>query len=167
MNLRRYLRPEMIALRMETRWEEPEDPNANLEKLRLRVKEEAIHELARLLAVSGRVGNESKLFTDLWNREKKATTAIGRGIAIPHVRTIQAKEMIMAVGLAPEAIPFDAPDGEPVRVFLAMVAPPYDDTLYLKSLKLIATIFSKDGTVDRLLTAEDVHDVIYTLGSVE
>jgi nitrogen PTS system EIIA component len=167
MNLRRFLRPEMIKLRMETRWVEPEDPEANLEKLRFRTKEAVIRELAVLLAGSDRVGNESKLFTDLWNREKKATTALGKGIAIPHVRTMQAKDLIIAVALSPEGIPFEAPDGDPVRLFLAMVAPPYDDTLYLRALKVISTVASTEGMLERLFTAKDPHEVIFILGSVE
>ncbi|MBI1848779.1 MAG: PTS sugar transporter subunit IIA [Planctomycetes bacterium] len=167
MNLRRFLRPELIKLRMETTWQEPDDPEANIERLHARLKEAVIRELAVLLAGSDRVGNDSKLFTDLWNREKKATTALGKGIAIPHVRTMQAKELIVAVGFAPDGIPFDSPDGEPVRVFLAMVAPPYDDTLYLRCLKTISTIVSTEGMLDRLLAAKDAHEVIFILGSVE
>jgi mannitol/fructose-specific phosphotransferase system IIA component (Ntr-type) len=167
MNLRRFLRPDLVKLRLDTRWEEPEEPPANVAKRIAETKEAVVHELARLLSASSRVGNESKLFTDLWNREKKATTAIGNGLAIPHVRTMQAKELILAVALSREGVPFDAPDGEPARVFLAMVAPPYEDTLYLRCLKQISTMFSQEGMVDRLLAAEDVHEVLRLFESID
>jgi PTS system fructose-specific IIC component len=167
MKLRRFLRPGLIRLRLETRMPEP-DPEAPEERARRDLKEEVIRELAALLEGSGRIGNPNRLFTDLWNREKKATTAIGGGVAIPHVRTLQAKEMVIAVALSPEGIDFDSPDGEPVHVFLAMVAPPYDDTLYLRIVRQIATMFQNDGRlVGRLLEAEGVHDVIYLLGNIE
>lgn len=167
MKLRRFLRPDLIRLELETRWHDPE-PEVPLERARKRCKEEVIRELSGLLAVSGRVGQTNRLVTDLWNREKKASTALGRGVAMPHVRTIQAKEMILAIALSREGIDFDAPDEGLVHVFVALVAPPYDDTLYLRVEKQIAEIFLHDGDLPgNLLDCTTVHEVIYLLGNAE
>ena len=53
-----------------------------------------------------------------------------------------------------------APDGEPVHLFFAMLAPPYDDRTYLKVYKDLALllldpehfeIFSRADTPDEIL----------------
>lgn len=167
MRLRRYLRPEMIRLDLDVGGDEldPELPAAKVQRL---MKERVMAELAELLAASGRVGKVNKLATDLLNREKKATTAIGDGIAMPHVRTPQAKELVMAVAISPTGIDFGAADGELVRIFIALVAPSHDDKLYLRVVKEIAEVLSSQedgewGVREQLLHAESPEDVIWAL----
>ncbi|MBI3271265.1 MAG: PTS sugar transporter subunit IIA [Planctomycetes bacterium] len=163
MQLTRYLRPAQVKLDLDTR-HDPErqaelSPHRYLESL----KESVLAELAELLDASGKVGNKSKLLTDLINRERKATTAVGKGIAIPHVRTMQAKDFVIAFARSVEGLDLDAPDKQPVHFFLALVAPPYDDQKYLKVYRRIATLFTDEEVVRELLAAEDVHGIIKTL----
>lgn len=173
MNIARLLDVNLIKLRMETQPggtdsgsedEEPEEPTA---RQRRDAKEAVLDELVGILEKSGRIGNRNKLLIDLINRERKATTAIGYGIAIPHVRTMQAKEMIIGVGIAPEGYDFDAPDGEPVRLFFVMAAPPYDDTLYLRVFKALAEVLRFDYFRERLLAAEQEYDIIRAFQEME
>ena len=121
MNFRRFLRPESVRLEMRTRLEPegelPPDFAPGDRRNLARIQESVIEELAELLSKSGEVSNPSRLFRDLFNREKKAATSVGQGIAIPHVRTLQAKSFIMAFGRSAEGLPFETPDGEPVRLF--------------------------------------------------
>ncbi|MCE9581693.1 MAG: PTS sugar transporter subunit IIA [Planctomycetes bacterium] len=159
MNLTRYLKPAQIKVELTTLPSPPPD-GASPDKHRWELKESALSELCDLLDSSGKTGNKSKLLTDLVNREKKSSTAVGRGVAIPHVRTMQAKELILAVGRSSAGIDFDAPDGEPVRLFFAMVAPPYDDQLYLKIYKEIGSLILNDESRQRLLDAKNEHEII-------
>jgi mannitol/fructose-specific phosphotransferase system IIA component (Ntr-type) len=138
---------------MEARVEPPEEEEYDREKHVARVKEAVIQELAGLLAGTGRVGNANKLFLDLWNREKKASTAVGHAIAIPHIRTRQVKEPIMGFARSSEGYDFLAPDGEPVRIFIVIVGPSFDPDQYLKIYKAIAEMFRYDGIRERLFEA--------------
>ena len=131
-----------------------EDPTGSIRYLRS-LKEDILGEIADLFEASGQIGNRNKLLTDLVNRERKATTALGNGVAVPHVRTMQAKSMVVALLRSPEGIYFDAPDEEPVHFFFAMVAPPYEDQTYLKLYKSIAKLFSNESVVDELKTADN------------
>ena len=140
-------------------------PDISPETLTRRLKERILAELVELMKKSGRVGNPSKLLTDMINRERKATTGIGHGIAIPHVRTMHAKQLIMAAALCPEGIDFGAIDTQPVYFFLAMVAPKYADTLYLHLYKKIAKFFRCDWALPLLLKAKNEHEVIHILSS--
>lgn len=159
----------MIKLEMDTVFEQLEgEEQAVLTIKRVQERKEAIiSECVELLDLSGKVGNKNKLLKDLFDREKKATTAIGKGIAIPHVRTMQAKELIMAIARSTEGYDFDAPDGEPVHIFVAMAAPPYDDNLYLRVFRALAQIFSYEGVYERIMAAKQPYDIIRVIQETE
>jgi PTS system fructose-specific IIC component len=161
------MKPEMIRLDMQCEFAPPADDSGYSKKQLAGMKEAILEELADLLDFSGKVSNKRKLVNDLFNREKKATTAIGHGIAVPHVRTMQAKEFAIAIGRKAEGYEFDAPDGLPVRLFFCMAAPPYDDTLYLKVFKALAERLQYQEFVDNLLTASDPHLIIRAFKELE
>jgi len=163
----RYLRSELIKLDLETKVERDPETGELTGRRLLDAKRRLLAELVELMDRSGRVGNPSKLITDLFNREQKASTAIGHGIAVPHVRTYQAKELIIAVGRSVEGIEFDAPDGEIVHMFFVMAAPPYDDKLYLRVFKALAENLRYDYFRDRLLRAQEASDIIGAFREME
>lgn len=167
MRLTKFLKPELIELDLKSRMPAEIDPDANLERIRREHKESVVRELAQLLCRSRDVANEKKLFIDLWNREKKATTGVGDGIALPHVRTMQARQFIMAIARSSSGIDFDAVDGKPVHLFIAMVSPPYDDHLYLKIYRQIGRMFARGTLKERILSAESADEVIALMGSVD
>lgn len=167
MNVSRLLDPALIKLSMETRiLVDPENPVKSARRRRSD-KEAILDELVSLLENSGKVGNRSKLLTDFVNRERKASTAIGFGIAIPHVRTYQAKELIIGIARSAEGYDFDAPDGELVRLFFVMAAPSYDDNLYLRVFKALAEVLQFDYFRRRLLDAESEYDLIRAFQEME
>lgn len=145
LNFRKILKDSAMRFELRTRTvpddtdplDEDFDPHA--ERNQQRIREEVLTELCELLETTGAVANPSRLLRDLHNREKKAVTAIGEGVAIPHVRTLQAREFVMAFARSREGLPFFAIDGEPVQLFFAMVAPPYEDRLYLKVYRALAS----------------------------
>ena len=167
MNISRYVKPELIKLQLESRFELPEDDDGYSRKQIYSMKETIISELVDVLERSGKISNKNKLLNDLFNREKKASTAIGKQIAVPHVRTMQAREFVLAIGCHPEGYEFDAPDGLPVRLFFCMAAPPYDDNIYLRVFKSLAERLRYPKFVDTLLSADSTHMVIRAFKEME
>ena len=170
MNVSRLLRPELIKLRMETQLEMDDDGDEGAVRSARRKredKEKILEELVDLLDRSGKIGNRRKLLTDFINRERKATTAIGQGIAIPHIRSLQAKETLIGVALADPGYDFDAPDGQAVRIFFVMAAPPYDDNMYLKLFKSLAEVLRFDYFRERLLKAKEEFDIVRAFEEME
>ncbi|MFH1681982.1 MAG: PTS sugar transporter subunit IIA [Candidatus Eisenbacteria bacterium] len=153
MRLSPHLQKGFIRFELETRVDPPEEEEHDREKHVSRVKQEVIQELAGLLAGTGLVGNPNKLFLDLWNREKKASTAVGHGIAIPHIRSRHAKDVILGFARSSEGYDFDAPDGEKVHFFIVIVGPAYDPGAYLKIYKAVSQMFRYDGIRERLFEA--------------
>lgn len=170
MRLNRYLKEDQVDLAFSPALParpEDEDPDSPPTSRQLWAEKEAILDaLISLLEKSGKVANRRKLLADLLNRERKATTGLGGRIALPHVRTQQAKGFAMAVAIvpAPEGLGFDAVDGEAVRVCIAMVAPAYDDRFYTKVERDLAEVFAKGPElVDELLAATSPGEVIRIL----
>jgi PTS system nitrogen regulatory IIA component len=170
MNLSRYLKETAVDLEIgrDLDLEPPDDEDEPTPRQLETAKKEVLRRIVGLLGQSDKVAKPQKLFDDLWNREKRATMALGKGVALPHVRTMQAKELVMAVGIARDGIPWtDAPDGEPVRVFFAMVAPPYEDKTYLRIYGAIGRLFEEqEDAVERLFEARSPGEVIRILGEL-
>jgi mannitol/fructose-specific phosphotransferase system IIA component (Ntr-type) len=181
MRLHRYLKEDNIDLdfrpfETEPEWhpghvhqhELDEDEDENVENQtpgqRFRKKVVILDHLVRLMENGGRISNPKKCLTDLRNREAKASTGLGLGMAMPHVRTPQAKDFSIGVAITPSpGLPFDAIDGEPVRIFFPMVAPRHKDRFYRKVERALAGAFADEDDMsfrDALLGAESPGEVI-------
>ncbi len=161
MMLSRLLNEKLIKLDMDV--PEPVDSEGNPlppEKGLWIIKEAVLRELVKLLERTGNVRNSKRLFVDLYNREKKATTGIGNGIAFPHVRTIAIREASFCFARSLRGIDFGAIDGEPCHLFFTLVAPPYDETIYLKYYKKLASILQYDTVIKALMEAKSPGEII-------
>jgi len=158
--------PELIRLEMTT--ELPEEPeNGSRKKWLIESKELLLSELVDILDPADKIGNRKKLLLDFINREKKASTGIGKGFAIPHIRSMQAKDFMIGFGRSRSGYEFDAIDGKPVNFFFVMAAPPYDDNLYLKVFKAMSEMINYGTLGGQLMEAEEPYDVIKIVRSLE
>ncbi len=167
MRLSRYLTPELVELNLDSLVDLEFPEEMSQQRKTRETKERVISALAGVLERSGNVRNVLRLFRDLHNREKKATTGIGNGVAIPHVRTIQVRDFVIAFVRSEVGVEFDALDGGPVSIFFPMAAPPSDDTLYLRVYRSLSDILRFQDTVRELMTAGDPHEVIRIIRSFE
>jgi mannitol/fructose-specific phosphotransferase system IIA component (Ntr-type) len=167
LNVSRCLKPELIKLELETNCVFDPENNLSPQKRLWQTKFSILEELVDLLDASGQVCNKKKLFVDLFNREKKASTGIGKGIAFPHVRTMQARDLVMGFARSTEGYEFDSLDQLPVHLFFVMVAPPYDDNLYLRVFRSLASLLQYDALREELLTAESEHEIIRAIRRME
>jgi mannitol/fructose-specific phosphotransferase system IIA component (Ntr-type) len=87
------------------------------------------------------------LFKMLKRRENLGSTGIGRGIAIPHCRSLVVSKLRVAFGRKVAGMDFKAIDDQPVQFFFLIVAPPLEvSNQYLPVLGKIAQ-FSKEPDV--------------------
>jgi mannitol/fructose-specific phosphotransferase system IIA component (Ntr-type) len=137
---------------------------ADVVKLDLKsdTKDELLKELVLLLGLDGK--SAAILFKTLKRRENLGSTGIGKGIAIPHCRSLVVNRLRLAYGRKPAGTDFDAIDGAAVYNFFLIVAPPLEvSNQYLPVLGKIAQ-FAKDPEVpERLLelaTPEEFLDLL-------
>jgi mannitol/fructose-specific phosphotransferase system IIA component (Ntr-type) len=105
----------------------------------------------------------------LRRREELGSTGVGRGIAIPHGRSLVVGTVRLAYGRCPAGIPYGAIDGRPVNHFFLIVAPPVEaSNQYLPVLGRIAQ-FGKDPDVperlNQLQTVEEFFALLEERGA--
>ncbi len=122
-------------------------------------KDEILKELISLLELDEK--SEAILFKTLKRRENLGSTGIGKGIAIPHCRSLVVNRLRLAYGRKVDGVDFKAIDGEPVYNFFLIVAPPLEvSNQYLPVLGKIAQ-FAKDPEVpERLTEIEDPEEFL-------
>jgi len=114
-------------------------------------KDEILKELIGLLGLDEK--SQGMLFKMLKRRENLGSTGIGRGIAIPHCRSLVVTKLRVAFARKTGGVDFKAIDEKPVYFFFLIVAPPLEvSNQYLPVLGKIAQ-FSKEADVPaRLLS---------------
>jgi mannitol/fructose-specific phosphotransferase system IIA component (Ntr-type) len=100
-------------------------------------------------------------------RESVLSTGIGFGVAIPHARSATVRELTMVAGVTPSPVPFDAIDGEPVRLFFLIVGPEASAGLHVKILSRIARLVRREPVRRQLLEAADAHAFCHVLLDAE
>ena len=158
--LHRYLREESILLDLDERLEIPDEIEELSARAKLDFKKSILKVMVGLFEESGVVVNPSKLLTDLVNREAKATTGMGSGMAMPHVRTLQAKELVVAVMRSERGLYFNSMDNQPVHVFIGMVGPPYDDKEYLRLMSMVAKAMQEGLLVPMVQEAQSAFQLM-------
>ena len=134
MLLREFLRDDAISL-----------------SLAARTKDEVLRELIRLLHLDEKA--EGMLYKMLKRRENLGSTGIGRGIAIPHCRSLVVNNLRLAFGRRIEGVEYKSIDEKPAQYFFLIVAPPLEvSNQYLPVLGRIAQ-FAKEEDVPRRLAA--------------
>ncbi|MDH3369265.1 MAG: PTS sugar transporter subunit IIA, partial [Gemmatimonadota bacterium] len=107
MHLREFFAPDAISL-----------------ALHATEKDEILKELIGLLKLDEK--SDAMLYKMLKRRENLGSTGIGRGIAIPHCRSLVVQRLRVAYGRKPEGVDFRAIDEKPVYNFFLIVAPPLE-----------------------------------------
>lgn len=133
------------------------EPSALVLPLRAATADAVLPELAGHLALDER--SVQVLLRVLKRREELGSTGVGRGIAIPHGRSLVVSRLRLAYGYSPHGIPWRAVDDRPVHHFFMIVAPPIEvSNQYLPVLGKIATFAKEPDVPDRLAlvtTAEE------------
>ncbi len=125
-------------------------------------KDEILKELIGLLGLDDK--SEGMLFKMLKRRENLGSTGIGRGIAIPHCRSLVVSKLRVAFGRKSAGLDFKAIDEKPVYFFFLIVAPPLEvSNQYLPVLGKIAQ-FSKEADVpERMMSIEQPREFMQLL----
>ncbi len=115
-------------------------------------KKRLFEQIGLLFENEGRVAR-AQVFDALFAREKLGSTGLGFGVAIPHGRIKNLRDTLAVFIRAKAGIPFEAPDGAPVRLVFAMLVPEHATEQHLNLLSELAQMFS-DPDLRALLETE-------------
>jgi PTS system nitrogen regulatory IIA component len=123
-------------------------------------KRDALQTLAGNLAGAPQVKNRQELVQEILKREDLMSTAIGRGIAIPHVRLASVTDLVVSVGISrTDIVDFQALDDEPVRLLFMIAAAYNQHAYYLQTLSFFSARLKNRELRLSLLAAESSQEV--------
>jgi fructose-specific phosphotransferase system IIA component len=123
-------------------------------------KKEVVEELIDLLVRSGKLQNGKDIAEEVLEREKITSTAIGKGVAIPHKLIRGISQTLIAFGRKNEGVNFDAIDKAPVSLFFLLLGPEGHTGEHLKLLSKLARYLHDDGFIRALKEAKNPEDII-------
>ncbi|MCL2213818.1 MAG: PTS sugar transporter subunit IIA [Treponema sp.] len=123
-------------------------------------KRDALLTLAENISAAPQIKNSQELSTEILKREELMSTAIGRGIAIPHVRLSSVTDLVVSIGISrTDIIDFNPLDDEPVRLIFMIAAAQNQHAYYLQTLSWFSTRLKSKQLRDSLLKAETPQQV--------
>lgn len=126
-------------------------------------KHDVLITLIDLLAQSPQVKDRDALQTAILEREALMSTAIGYGLAIPHVRIDSVSDLLMAVAVSKkEILDFNSFDGDPVRLVFMIIANETQHAYYLQILSHLIFRLKHEKLSEELLNCSDKNEA-YTV----
>ncbi|MFZ4614635.1 MAG: PTS sugar transporter subunit IIA [Rectinemataceae bacterium] len=124
-------------------------------------KRDALVALAENISTAPQIKNKQELLSELLRREELMSTAIGRGIAIPHVRLSSVTDLVVSVGVSRcDIIDFQSLDDVPVRLLFMIAAAYNQHAYYLQTLSFFSSRLKATEIREALLAATNA-DMAY------
>jgi PTS system nitrogen regulatory IIA component len=117
-------------------------------------KKRVLEYFSKLLATEASTLSSHDIFNSLLARERLGSTALGKGVAIPHARVSHCQVTLAAFLQTEEGIDFDAVDKQPVDLLFALMVPEQSTEEHLEILAEIAAMFSDAAFRDKLRHAQ-------------
>ena len=136
MFLHEILRPELVKIGLEA------------EK-----KRECISELMDVLIQYHEIPMNQRdiLLEQLYANEDALGSGMEQGIALPHIATDRADDVICAVGIAPKGVPFGTLDGRLAKVVVLLLVPKKNYEDEVKAIAATQDLLEDDALVEKLL----------------
>lgn len=116
-------------------------------------KRSALTEMVDLISRECRLKDRDIILEMLLNRESLGSTAIGKGVAFPHGRTLAVQELTVLFARSVEGVDFDALDKKATHLFFLIIAPPQDkENLYLQVLGCVVELIKDANKRKKLLS---------------
>jgi mannitol/fructose-specific phosphotransferase system IIA component (Ntr-type) len=125
------------------------DPELCIFSLKARSRDDVLEEIVELVAADPESTNRRIILEMLRHREALGSTAVRKGIAFPHGRSLAVPRLLAVFARSEPGIDFGAQDGEPTYLFFALLAPPQDQ--YLPALGKLIELVRDDSMRDKLM----------------
>ena len=126
-------------------------------------KEEIIDELLDMLVQAGKVKDKAVARACVLDRERKMSTGMKHGIAIPHGKTDTVSDLVACIGISDNPVDFDSLDQEPCRIFIMTLSPVNKTGPHLQFLAEVSLLFKSPEKRQLILETQDKAEVIKIL----
>ncbi len=132
-----------------------------------RTKTDVLRELVNLVADPGDAASASAILASVNERERVLSTGIGGGIAIPHGKIPHADQLVLAAGVSPGGIDFDALDGKPVHLFFLLIGPESASGAHVKALGRISRLLRREPLRAELVASQSADAFLRVIQAAE
>ncbi|MFP4371680.1 MAG: PTS sugar transporter subunit IIA [Halanaerobium sp.] len=142
--------------------------NQNLIKMNLKSKDKdsVIKEMIEIMSENEIITDKEEVIKKAMEREAKGTTGVGKGVAIPHVKSDAVKRPAVAFGRSDAGIDYGSMDEKPSHLFFLITVPEESHDEHLKLLAQLSRNLVHDDFRDSLLKAEDAEEVMSILEKI-
>ncbi len=129
-------------------------------------KEDVMYELLDILIAAGKIPADKRdqVFDDLMNREKKMSTGIQHGVAIPHAKTQAVSSLTACIGIKRDGLDFDSLDGQKSNLFIMTISPVDRVGPHVQFLAEISQIIKNLSSRKALLESRSAEEVLSVFG---
>lgn len=122
----------------------------------------AVRELVEILYREGRLGSlePEKLTKAIIQRENEASTGMGKGVALPHIKVDGIEEPVAAVGRSSKGIDFRSLDKQPVYTILLLISPKENPDKHLQAMEILFRHLNQDDFRRFLRQAQTVEEIV-------
>ncbi|WP_304242780.1 PTS sugar transporter subunit IIA [Gracilinema caldarium] len=126
-------------------------------------KEEIINELLDVLVQSGKIKDREAALAAVMDRERKMSTGMKHGIAIPHGKSPTVHELVACIGISDNPVDFDSLDHEPCRIFIMTLSPIDKTGPHLQFLAEVSLLFKSSEKRAEILASKTPEEVLRVL----
>ena len=126
-------------------------------------KEAILAEMVDLLMASGHIRDRDAVLKVVLEREKRMSTGMQNGIAIPHGKTDSVDCLVAALGIKRAGVDFGALDGQPSNIFVMTVSPDSRTGPHIQFLAEISRPLNDASVRAKLLAATSPDEVLHLL----
>ena len=119
-----------------------------------------INELIDLADEVGVLSNKEDFKNAIMARERRQSTGLEDGVAVPHALSDSVKEVFACLGISKNGIEFQSLDGKSAKLIFLIGAPSGMNTQYLSVLSKVARIFIKQDIRNKVLSASSPEEVM-------
>lgn len=125
-------------------------------------RDAALQEMLAQMAAAGMLDTHDvgAILEALVKREALGSTAIGRGVAVPHARTDAVEGTILGVGLSAAGVAFNSLDGEPVHAVFLVIGGSAAADDYLQVMQQVSELIQNEDFRRFLSHARTTGDVL-------
>ena len=117
-------------------------------------KQEVIEGLLDILMRTGKVKDRAAALNALLEREKKMSTGIQFGVAIPHAKTDAVDELLACVAIKKEGVDFESLDGVDSHIFIMTLSPERRTGPHVQFLAEMSKILQNESLREKMLHLE-------------
>jgi mannitol/fructose-specific phosphotransferase system IIA component (Ntr-type) len=143
------------------------DSSLYIPELKSRRKRSVLQELVTQASQAGAVRSPALLLDTLLLRESLAPTSPGRGLAVPHARSVGVADARLVIGRSHRGIDWDAPDEMNVHLVLLVLSPAESgDDAHFDFVARVVAAARLQRSRQRILDAADFTAVASALGDL-